>query len=171
MSYALKITEFADRKPDEHKTELLDDSETKLENVSADSNIDEIWPVYKVGIFEFFSLFYLNFDWINSIIQRKYKRKYEPDEDTERFEIFKKRIIEHCDKNENGEVFYTLKITEFFDRKPKEYKELSESQLENVTADSNVDELWIAYKVRNFFILDFFIESLNTTIMCNLGKV
>lgn len=55
--------------------------------------------------------------------QDQHKKVYEPEEDRERFEIFKanvKRIVEHNEKFERGEVSYTMGINQFADKKPEE---------------------------------------------------
>lgn len=55
--------------------------------------------------------------------QVEHKKVYEPEEDRERFEIFKtnvKRIVEHNEKFERGEVTYSMGINQFADKKPGE---------------------------------------------------
>lgn len=56
-------------------------------------------------------------------MQEEHKKVYEPEEDRERFEIFKatvKRIVEHNEKFERGEVSFSMGINQFTDRKPEE---------------------------------------------------
>lgn len=56
-------------------------------------------------------------------LQTEHKKSYDAEEDRERFEIFKanvKRIVEHNEKFERGEVTYTMGINQFADRKPGE---------------------------------------------------
>lgn len=58
-----------------------------------------------------------------SFLQTEHKKVYEPEEDRERFEIFKatvNRIVEHNEKFERGEVSYSMGINQFTDKKPEE---------------------------------------------------
>lgn len=96
-----------------------------LKNLSASSNAEELWPIYKVNIFlmlknmQICNIFHFNC----IFLQDEYKKVYEPEEDRERFEIFAaniKRFVEHNEKYERGEVSFSLGINQFADKKPNE---------------------------------------------------
>ncbi|XP_031633396.1 uncharacterized protein LOC116347101 [Contarinia nasturtii] len=74
-----------------------------LENLSASSNVDELWTLYK----------------------KEYNRNYDAEEDAKRNEIFRanvKRIIEHNEKFDRNEVTYSMGINQFADKKPEEFR-------------------------------------------------
>lgn len=84
-------------------TFVADSSElpSELKNVSASSNADELWTIYK----------------------NHFNRNFKAEEDQERFNIFRanvKKIIEHNERSARGEESYTLGINQFTDRKESE---------------------------------------------------
>lgn len=102
-----------------------------MQNLSADSNPEELWPIYKVNchnirinlvmrnayLFLFYSYEYS--------IQADHGKSYEPEEDKERFLIFQgnvKRIVEHNANFASGKVTFTMGINQFTDKKPEEYR-------------------------------------------------
>lgn len=99
-------------------------TDSQLKNLSAESDVDALWPIYKVWfVINRSNWRLLTFVFSSRIFQTEFNKNYSDEEDKVRFEIFKetcKLIVEHNKKFEAGEVTWTMGINQFADKRQNE---------------------------------------------------
>lgn len=106
----------------------VDATAPELENVSAGSNLTQLWPIYKVcsQYIQYIETIIFHTFEISFSSQAEHNKKYDTDEeDKERFLIFQetvKTILAHNEKYKNGTESYFMGLNQFADLKPDEFK-------------------------------------------------